>query len=273
MRAMLLRGSLAGVAALALSGCFGPEPEKGIQGYVEGDFVDLGLPAAGRVEAVAVARGDAVAAGAEAFRLDARAEEAALAEAEAKLAQAQSARRLADIELARQRGLKGTSAELKAKLDSALAAADSAVAAEAAAQAALAHARWALGERTALAPAAARVEDVFFHPGEVVSAGQPVVRLLPPGNVVVRAYLGAAALARLPAGTQAGLRCDACGEAAKGVVSFVSTEATYAPPVLYSREGAAKLAFLVELTPDAATAPRLRPGQPVTILPPPGAGK
>ncbi|MGE4527760.1 MAG: HlyD family efflux transporter periplasmic adaptor subunit [Rhodospirillaceae bacterium] len=217
MRAMLLRGGVAGIAALALSGCFGPEPE-------------------------------------------------------AKLAQAQAARRLADIELLRQRGLKGTSAELKAKLDSATAAADSAVAAEAAAQAALAHARWALGERTAAAPAAARVEDVFFHPGEVVAAGQPVVRLLPPGNVVVRAYLGAAMLARLPAGTQAALRCDACGEGAKAAVSFVSSEAAYAPPVLYSREGAAKLAFLVELTPDGATAARLRPGQPVRILPP-GAAK
>jgi len=265
------RDVLAGAAVLALAGCFGPEADPGVQGYVEGDFVDLGLPAAGRVEAVPVARGDAIAAGAVAFRLDARAEEAALAEAEAKRTQAQAARRLAEIELARQRGLTGTSAALKAKLDSAVADAESAVAAEAAAEASLAHARWALDQRTATAPEAARVEDVFFHPGEVVSAGQPVVRLLPPGNVVVRAYLGAAAVARLPAGARATLRCAACGDGATARVAFVSAEAAYAPPVLYSRAEAAKLTFLVELRPDAATAPRLRPGQPVTILPPTGA--
>ena len=107
----------------------------------------------------------------------------------------------------------------------------------------------------------ARVEDVLFRAGEVVAAGQPVVRLLPPGNIVVRAYLGAAR----SAGATAGLGCDGCGAAATATIAFVSGEATYAPPVLYSREGRDKLTFLVELRPDAATAARLRPGQPVEI--------
>ncbi|SBW12989.1 conserved exported hypothetical protein [uncultured Alphaproteobacteria bacterium] len=305
--------------ALVLAGCFeqGPPP---IQGYVEGDFVDLGAPTGGRVEAVNVTRGGRVAAGDEVFRLDAAAERAALAQAEAERAratatyenllsgdrpeeiaviaaqrdQAAAARRLAETELARQRGLRGTSAELRARLDAAAAEAAQArarvaeldarlaaarlaardpeiVAARAAAEAAgaaLDRARVALADRAAAAPADARVEDVLFQPGEVVAAGQPVARLLPPGNVSVRAYLGAADLGRLPQGSRVALRCAGCPDGATATVAFVSAEAAYAPPILYSRDNRAKLAFLVELKPDAATAARLRPGQPVEIAPP-----
>lgn len=305
--------------ALLLGGCLDDAP-KPIEGYVEGDFVDLGVPGGGRVVAVAVARGDSVSAGAAVFRLDPAATEAALRQAEAKRAQARAeyenlltgkraeeiaviaaqrnqaaaTLRLAEQDLARQRGLKGTSAALQQKLDAAAAteaeararlterdaqldtarlaarrpeiqAAEHAVAA---ADAAVAEAQTALGDRTGIAPGDARVEDVFFHPGETVSPGQPVVRLLPPGNVIVRAYLGAEALARLPQGARAELRCAACGVGAAATVAFVSSEAAYAPPILYSRENSDKLTFLVELRPEAAIAARLRPGQPVEILPP-----
>jgi HlyD family secretion protein len=315
---MRARAGIPLALALLLGGCLDDGP-KSISGYVEGDFVDLGVPGGGRVVEVAVARGDAVAAGAAVFRLDPAAAAAALRQAEAKRAQAQAdtenlltgkrpeeiaviaAQRnqaaaqlqLAEQELTRQRGLKGTSAALQQKLDTAAANATEARArvteleaqldtarlaarrpeiqaaghAVAAADAAVAEAQTALADRTGIAPQDARVEDVFFHPGETVGAGAPVVRLLPPGNVIVRAYLGADALARLPQGARAELRCAACGAGAAATVSFVSSEAAYAPPILYSRENAAKLAFLVELRPDAAIAARLRPGQPVEIVP------
>ena len=305
--------------ALLLGGCF-DDAAKPIQGYVEGDFVDLGVPGGGRVVALAVARGDRVSAGAAVFRLDPSTAQAAFAEAEARRAQAQAdyenllsgkrpeeiaviaaqrnqavaALQLARQDLARQRGLKGTSAALQQKLDAATATAAEARArvaeleaeldaaklaarrpeiqaaehAVTAAEAAVAQARAALDDRTGVAPEDARVEDVLFHPGETVAAGQPVVRLLPPGNVIVRAYLGAATLARLPEGARAELRCAACAVGAAATVSFVSDEAAYAPPILYSREHSDKLTFLVELRPDAAIAPNLRPGQPVSIVPP-----
>ncbi len=259
-----VRAVVLGAACLLPGGCF-DEPAETVQGYVEGDFVGLGLPAGGRVVEVAVARGDAVAAGQAVFRLDARAEAAAQAEAAAKRREAEARLRLADVELKRQRALVGTSAAAEAKLDAAIAAQAAAEQAVAVADAALDRAEVALGERIAHAPAAARVEDVLFRAGEVVAAGQPVVRLLPPGNVLVRAYLGARAVALLPKGTRAALTCAACPAGASAEVAFVSGEAAYAPPVLYSRDARDKLTFLVELRPDAATAAALRPGQPVDI--------
>lgn len=252
------------LACVLLGGCPETAPEA-VQGYVEGDFVNLGLPVGGRIVEMTAARGDRVAAGDAVFRLDARAEEAALSEAEAKLRQAEANLRLADAELRRQRGLIGTPAATEAKLDSAVAAQGAAAEAVEAARAAADRARVALAERVAFAPVAARVEDVLFRAGEVIAAGQAAVRLLPPGNVVVRAYLGAARLAALSEGRTAELVCAVCPAGATATVAFVSGEAAYAPPVLYSRDGRDKLTFLVELKPDAATAPRLHPGQPVEI--------
>jgi HlyD family secretion protein len=49
------------------------------------------------------------------------------------------------------------------------------------------------------------------------------------------------------------------------VLSFVSPEAEYTPPVIYSNETRAKLVFLVEARPRPADATALRPGQPVEV--------
>jgi HlyD family secretion protein len=48
-------------------------------------------------------------------------------------------------------------------------------------------------------------------------------------------------------------------------VSFVSDQAEYTPPVIYSNESRAKLVFMVEAKPDEKTAPQLKPGQPVDV--------
>jgi HlyD family secretion protein len=47
------------------------------------------------------------------------------------------------------------------------------------------------------------------------------------------------------------------------VISYVSPDAEYTPPVIYSREMRAKLVYLVEAQPRQPTA--LRPGQPVDV--------
>ena len=59
------------------------------------------------------------------------------------------------------------------------------------------------------------------------------------------------------------MRCDGCAEDLVAVVSFISPEAEYTPPVIYSREMREKLVFLVEAEPrDPAL---LKPGQPVDV--------
>ena len=47
-------------------------------------------------------------------------------------------------------------------------------------------------------------------------------------------------------------------------VTFISPQAEYTPPVIYSRENRSKLVFLVEARPDEPN-PALHPGLPVEV--------
>ena len=131
------------------------------------------------------------------------------------------------------------------------------------ARAALAQAEWRLGQKSVIAPAAGTVQDTFFVEGEWVPAGRPVASILPPGNVKARFYVPETVLGTLKIGQAVEISCDGCGTPVRAKLSYVSTQAEYAPPLLYSRESRAKLVFLAEARPEGATS--LRPGQPVDV--------
>jgi HlyD family secretion protein len=163
--------------------------------------------------------------------------------------------------------LKGAEAQLRTALQP-LGREDERKAAEgdvAAARAAAAQAEWRLEQKSIAAPAAGLVHDTFFVEGEWVPAGKPVVSLLPPGNVKARFYAPEAVLGSIQPGRAIEIRCDGCPAPVAARVSFISSQAEYTPPVLYSRESRAKLLFLVEARVEPANGARLRPGQPVEV--------
>ena len=80
--------------AAFMNGCSDP-PEEYFQGYVEGEYVHVASPLAGRLESLAVSRGKTVAAGDVLFVLEHVAEKAAVAEAEQGVAKAENI--LADL--------------------------------------------------------------------------------------------------------------------------------------------------------------------------------
>ncbi|WP_009964340.1 HlyD family secretion protein [Verrucomicrobium spinosum] len=128
----------------------------------------------------------------------------------------------------------------------------------------LAGAEWRLKEKSQTAPAAARVEDTLYEAGEWIPAGTPVVTLLPPANVKIRFYVPETQLARLTKGASVAIHMDGSAPV-QATISFISNQAEYTPPVIYSRETREKLVFLCEARPQAADAPRLHPGQPVEV--------
>jgi HlyD family secretion protein len=133
-----------------------------------------------------------------------------------------------------------------------------------AARAALKQAEWRLGQKSVAAPVAGLVHETYFVEGEWVPAGRPVAALLPPGNLKARFYVPEIALSALAIGKPLEIRCDGCPAPIAAQVNFVSSQAEYTPPVLYSKESRAKLMFLVEARLDGA---KLRPGQPVDVRP------
>lgn len=137
----------------------------------------------------------------------------------------------------------------------------------AAARAALAQAAWRLEQKSVAAPVTGLVHDTFFVDGEWVPAGRPVASLLAPGNVKLRFYVPETALGALRLDQPLEVRCDGCPQPIAARISFISKQAEFTPPVLYSKDSRTKLVFLIEARPAPADAVKLHPGQPVDVLP------
>ena len=123
-----------------------------------------------------------------------------------------------------------------------------------------------LADLSPLAPADATVENTFFEVGEWVSAGQPVVSLLPPNAVTLRFFVPEQVLAKAQPGTAIHFTCDACGSALTATITHVEATPEFTPPVIYSQGARAKLVYLAEARPDAID-PLLRPGLPIEVEP------
>ena len=64
------------------------------------------------------------------------------------------------------------------------------------------------------------------------------------------------------AGRTVAIHCDGCAADVPARITYVSSEAEYTPPVIYSNESRTKLVFMIEARPAAGDAPKLHPGQP-----------
>jgi HlyD family secretion protein len=312
-----MRVWLAFAAAGLLQAC-GDNGKNGYQGYVEGEFVLVAAPAAGKLEKRWVNRGEQVKAGAPLFALEQENEKAARLESEERLrnaqaklanltagrrkpeldaisaqeAQAAAARKLSTQQLKQQEELFTKGYISQSGLDSARAnyardiarveemeaqnrlarqaiGRDKEIAAAQAdvetARAVLAQSDWRLAQRALSAPMDALVHDTFYSEGEWVQAGSPVVSLLPPGNVKLRFFVPETVVGALKYGETVRVRCDGCPAPVAAKISYISRQAEYTPPVIYSREQRAKLVFLVEARPSPADGARLNPGQPVDV--------
>jgi HlyD family secretion protein len=121
-----------------------------------------------------------------------------------------------------------------------------------------------LSDAAPKAPTASYVENTFYRAGEYVPAGKAVVSLLPPENIKVRFFVSQKLLPTISQGKKIMIGCDGCAKPIEANVSFISSQAEYTPPVIYSTESRDKLVYMVEATPIAADV-LLRPGLPVDI--------
>ncbi|MEA3211346.1 MAG: HlyD family secretion protein [Chthoniobacter sp.] len=131
--------------------------------------------------------------------------------------------------------------------------------------AALAKADWDLAQKRQSAPQSGLIFDTLYRAGEWVGAGRPVVALLPPQNIKVRAFVPERRIGAIHPGDRVRVVVDGVTGPFAGSVSFISPRAEYTPPVIYSQESRGKLVFMIEVIFDPATAARLHPGQPVDV--------
>ena len=180
----------------------------------------------------------------------------------------------AELEFLRSRSLRDQNRQRVAQLEADVRTArlgfrsDQIAAAEAnvrALEAALKKEEWELAQKRQAAPGDALVSDTLYREGEWVPAGRPVVVLLPPGNIKVRAFVPETQIGAIHAGDGLRVLVDGVSQPVTGTVSFISPRAEYTPPVIYSQESRSKLMFMIEAVFDPTVAAGLHPGQPVDV--------
>lgn len=132
-------------------------------------------------------------------------------------------------------------------------------------EAALAKAEWDLSEKSQFARQAGLVFDTLYREGEWVAAGKPAVVLLPPANIKVRAFVPQTEVGQIQAGDSVRVFVDGADQPVQGRVSYISPQAEFTPPVIYSRESRSKLVFMIEAVFAPEDAKNLHPGQPVDV--------
>ncbi|MEI7815895.1 MAG: HlyD family efflux transporter periplasmic adaptor subunit [Desulfuromonadales bacterium] len=161
-------------------------------------------------------------------------------------------------------------AQLEAELDTARLGlrSDQVAAVEAGArslEATLARSEWELAQKRQTATVSGLIFDTLYHKGEWVAAGRPTIVLLPPQNIKVRVFVPQPQIASIHVGDKAKINVDGGRSPFSGSVNFISPQAEYTPPVIYSQENRQKLVYMVELSFDPETAVQLHPGQPVDV--------
>jgi HlyD family secretion protein len=258
--------SACALAAAMLAGCSGNSPGA-FQGYVEGEYVHVASPLGGALTNLAVARDDEVKTGQLLFELERGSEAAALDMAKKNLAQAKASLELSESTYVRRKQLRDGNAEVISaeELDQARARRDADAAQVESQQAALDKAKWSFDQKQQFAPTNAFVQDTLYRQGEWVTAGNPVVVLLPPENLKVRFFVPETSLAQIKTGRSVEVSFDGAAKNYSATVNYISTQAEFTPPVIYNRENRAKLVYMIEAKFSPADAAQLRPGQPVDV--------
>lgn len=137
-----------------------------------------------------------------------------------------------------------------------------------AAKAALEKAQYDLSQLNVNSELAGEVIQVYYHTGEYVTQGQPIVQILPHANRKVIFYVPQDKLSTLRVGQVLNLQGIGSQQSLSNAsIRYISPQASYTPPVIYSNENADKLTFRVEgVLNSTGDTPNLQVGQPVQVM-------
>ena len=153
-------------------------------------------------------------------------------------------------------------AQLKGRVDE-IAAAKAEVEA---AKAALEKADWKLSQKKSYAQIDGIVFDIYYRRGELIPLDRPVLSVLAPENVYVVFFVSEKTLESIQLKQKILIDCDRCPSAVDAMVSFISPEAEFTPPVIYSEKTRVNLVYRIEAAFSHEDTKKMHPGQPVTVM-------
>jgi HlyD family secretion protein len=248
------------LALLALAACDNATQNR-LEGYAEADYIYISARDTGEITKLSVDEGAEVTPGEPLVALDDMRQKAALDSAEQGIMAARAATDLAKQTYERTSKLAAKGRAPKAQLDQATSDLDASTARESQADAQLTSAQQDYDDRAIAAPVAGRVEQVFRRQGERASPNEPILSILPPGNIKVPETM----LSKLKLGQSVSVYCDGCRQVIPAKISFIASDAQFSPPFIYSRDEREKLVYLVEARPVDPEHAGLRPGQPLEV--------
>lgn len=128
--------------------------------------------------------------------------------------------------------------------------------------------KWQVDQKALVAPEGGLIFDTYYNEGELIPSNQPVLSLLAPRFIYVIFYIPETLRARLRINDTISFTCDSCNKNFTGIINYISPQAEYTPPVIYSRESRYKLVYRVRAKLALETALHVNPGQPVDVTVP-----
>jgi len=123
--------------------------------------------------------------------------------------------------------------------------------------------QWKARQKIIEAPTDGVIFDTYFQQGEYVSAEKPLASLLPNNRIRIEFFVPARELASLALNQAVYFNCEGCAETNEASIQYISPEAEYIPPLVYSRENSDKIVFRIKA--DIKNPQLFKPGQPVII--------
>lgn len=120
-----------------------------------------------------------------------------------------------------------------------------------------------VSKNTAVSATNGSIYDIFFRKGEFVSQANPVLAIFEPQNLKVRFFVSQKLLPSLKIGDEIAVIADGIKDEIKAKISFISPNAEFTPPVIYSVESREKMIFMIEAIPELNSA--LKAGLAVSV--------
>lgn len=236
-----------------------------LPGYIEGEYTYISSGVGGALIQLSTMRGKQVKQGDLLYLLDPEPDLGYLNAAKSRLLELEVQLGLSNIQFERQAALYQEHAVSRVAFDEALADYQTKQNQILELKANIVVAEWATNQKTMRAPVSGEVFDTFYRLGERVTANNPVLAILAPENIHVLFYIPEPRLSQIRIGQTIAFGCDGCHGKTRAKITYISPEAEYTPPVIYSKDSRAILVYLVRADMPPLKAVHFHPGQPVDI--------